>query len=60
MRVSTRGAIDAGAPVKLPARRKCREPRVLAPYAVVLDLFGKVCAGGIGESNYPAFAYMGS
>ena len=29
-------------------------------YAVAVDPFGKVCAGGIGESNYPAFACMGS
>ena len=29
-------------------------------YAVAVDPFGKVCAGGIGETNYPAFACMGS
>ena len=29
-------------------------------YAVAVDPVGKVCAGGLGESNYPAFACMGS
>ena len=29
-------------------------------YAVAVDPFGKVCAGGIGEASHPAFACMGS
>ena len=29
-------------------------------FAVAVDLYGKVCAGGIGASNYPAFACIGS
>ena len=29
-------------------------------YAVAVDLYGKVCAGGVGEASYPAFACMGS
>lgn len=29
-------------------------------YAVAVDPYGKVCAGGVGEASYPAFACMGS
>ena len=29
-------------------------------YAVAVDPFGKICAGGIGAGNYPAFACIGS
>lgn len=29
-------------------------------YAVAIDPYGKVCAGGIGASNFPAFACIGS
>jgi hypothetical protein len=29
-------------------------------YAVAVDLYGKVCAGGVGKASYPAFACMGS
>lgn len=29
-------------------------------YALAIDPYGKVCAGGIGSGNYPAFACIGS
>ncbi len=29
-------------------------------FAVAVDTYGKVCAGGIGAGNYPAFACIGS
>ncbi len=29
-------------------------------FAVAVDPYGKVCAGGIGKASYPAFACMGS
>ena len=29
-------------------------------FAVAVDPYGKVCAGGVGAGNYPAFACIGS
>ena len=29
-------------------------------FAVAVDPLGKICAGGIGAGNYPAFACIGS
>lgn len=53
-------AFAPGAPVPLWTFTPNDKQGLQIAYAVAVDPFGKVCAGGIGETKYPAYACMGS